>query len=344
MKLKYVFSGVLLIILSIFYFLWQRLQNRKDQLPPITELALPFGMNDMENDISINIDSDFKGIKRIVQFMNDTILNIIEYDKSGNEIFKYYKQEVGEFWNGRYITMIAGNIYRNGKVEKTYYFHSNIGFSLISHERNFLKESISVYEIKGKESLINTNPFLKIDTIQSLNKILNHEMVRSLNKIKRFNYIKTRKYSLFSGSIQDFYNSELSCLYKFDSKNRLIERSWEESPVKKYLLNKSGLLSKYFEIYVKKNQNVKTYDTVVETSYHYNNSHKVDTIEANGRTFIYKYNGQNYDEIEYNGGLFMGTTRRIFDGSGYPKKEIKLTKENKPMRIKNYTYKIERYN
>jgi hypothetical protein len=74
-------------------------------------------------------------IKTIRQYKGDLLLNVREYDTLKNMTFSHYKQYVHENWNGKYITMITGNLYNDSaKIEKSYHLHSNAGLSIWYYE------------------------------------------------------------------------------------------------------------------------------------------------------------------------------------------------------------------
>lgn len=158
----------------------------------------------------IEIQKDKKdlpeNIKRIIQYSGTSITNVREYDRSKNETFNYFIQYVGEFWNGKNLCMIQGNVYSpNQRLLKSYYLHSNTGFRIRFYEYDSIKKCNSVFLIEKKDSAniaTNSNPFIYISKIYSFNDLLNFRIIIELEKIGK----KTLLY-------QEFFN-EQNNMYK----------------------------------------------------------------------------------------------------------------------------------
>ena len=86
-------------------------------------------------------------IKTLQQYQDDVLLNVRTYDTLKNLVFSHYKQYVHDNWNGKYITMITGNIYDNyGKIIKSYSLHSNAGLSILYYEYDSLGNNTKLYK------------------------------------------------------------------------------------------------------------------------------------------------------------------------------------------------------
>ncbi len=118
----------------------------------------------MKINIRLNTDKLQKNIKRVIQLEGDQIMNIIEYDTLPNEIFNHHKQYVGEFWNGKYITMISARIFnKQGQVIKSYSGHSNAGLTILYYTHDSINNKItsyskSIYNLP-ESNLVNKNPY-----------------------------------------------------------------------------------------------------------------------------------------------------------------------------------------
>lgn len=125
MKLKptYLFVLALLILASCT-------KRKHVELPSMVENML----TSMDEDMQFNINPNKKdlplNIRKICQVLNRDTLNILEYDQNKNLLFKYYKQYEGENWNDKYIYMLEANVYKDGRLVKTYTLHSNAGYEL----------------------------------------------------------------------------------------------------------------------------------------------------------------------------------------------------------------------
>jgi hypothetical protein len=307
------------------------------QEPSITEGIIPFGKNDMENDISRTKAEIPKNIRKITQYSNDTILNVIEYDKNGNEVFKYYKQYVGELWNGKYITMISANLYEGDELKKTYYFHSNVGFSLITYKYGVFDREIGVKEITNNISPANSNPFRMIDTIRSFAEILKCKMTDSLNKLKTINYTVTRKYPFFQSKIEEQYNFKNRVYLYFGKNGQLIRQEWASGNVDCFYYNKNCLLTKYYQIGEKK-------DTQSVKRIHYNKDCKIDTMIVDGWKYVYEYNkDKKVVELEFNGEAYISKTITSYNSLGYPTAMVKVDSYDSLPKIRKFEYRYEYY-
>jgi hypothetical protein len=113
-------------------------------------------------------------------------LNIAEYDRQGRLIFHHYKQYVGDYWPGHYLTMITAHVYEGERLVRTYELHSNVGFTITDYKYGWLGWRVRAYirhdsyDLKQQE--INTNPYRYINQIQSLSQLLAHPQVQLLDR------------------------------------------------------------------------------------------------------------------------------------------------------------------
>lgn len=179
---------LLVFLIFIYYF------NIFGQVPPY-----PIEIQKDKKDLPENI-------KRIIQYSGTSITNVREYDRSKNETFNYFIQYVGEFWNGKNLCMIQGNVYSpNQRLLKSYYLHSNTGFSIRFYEYDSIKRINSVFLIEQIESTntpANKNQFIYISNIYSFNDLLKDKKIIELEKTGK----KTLLY-------QEFFN-DLNILSK----------------------------------------------------------------------------------------------------------------------------------
>ena len=141
----------------------------------------------LPNDISKTKKLLPNNIKTIRQYKGDLLLNVREYDTLKNLTFSYYKQYVRENWNGRYITMITGNLYNeSGILVKSFHLHSNAGLSIWYHEYDSLGNNIALSmrnnDYENKDSLINKNPYRYIAEITSINKLVSHPKIKEIER------------------------------------------------------------------------------------------------------------------------------------------------------------------
>lgn len=301
------------------------------QEPPITQSVSPFGMNDLENDISRDKKEIPKKLKKIIQFSADTILNVIEYDNDGNEVFKYYKQYVSEKWNGKYITMITGNIFDNGKIQKSYCFHSNTGYSSITYHYGLKKVEIEVKEDMGSDYPTAQNAFRDIETIYSLKSLLNHPIIDVLNDSDDVSYTITREYPVVGNKIEEYNNSKLTKTEQYDKNGRLVKQEYPSGNETLYYYNDFGLLSECYTIGTKM-------DTLKSEKRHYYIDLKLASSLVDDKLHTYTYNGNELTEITLNGTSFSDSKKTIFNALGYP---ITVIYQGKANRVVNYTYKME---
>ena len=324
------------LILSLFV----SCNKEKINLPPLLENILPSKSGMPFNLVSSENRFPYK-IKRFCQLQNTDTLNILEFDKNKNLIFKYYKQYVSKYWPDEFIYMIELNIYDNNKLVKTYYLHSNTEYELFTYHYNDENltemKSFQIGHIKSN----NDNPYYFIKKIKDYKACL-----KFVNKIendhkKRLTYTISRKFS--NNEVIESFNSEL-----------------EDGTYKHYILDDNKYLkrieyyakgikwdtnTKYFK-YDSSNNLKKTYslnknrDTLKSTEYKNKNSNKIVikkemNFEISRKEFLnntlVKYNYQGVDSSYY------GVENYLLDKFGIPVKIIKKTRE------RDTTYNLKNY-
>jgi hypothetical protein len=142
----------------------------------------------LPNDISKTKKLLPDNIRTIRQYKGDLLLNVREYDTLKNLTFSHYKQYVHENWNGKYLTMITGNLYNDlGILIKSYHLHSNAGLSIWYYEYDFLGNNTKLFmrdnDYEDHDSLINTNPYRYIEEITNINELNNHPKIKEIEKV-----------------------------------------------------------------------------------------------------------------------------------------------------------------
>lgn len=198
--------------------------------------------SDLSNDIHRPTDKIPKNLKRVIQYSDSLIFNVIEYDKSGNEILKYYRQYVGEFWNGKYITMITGNVFENNRIVKTYSLHSNAGFDIYSFEYDTILKQLKNFSFIKEKDLsddkINSNPYKDIDTITTFNKLLGVRPIQVIENKSRKKLTSIEKMDS-NGNLttKTFYKpngkkDKSSVIYEYDKMGQLISEIYQDPIMK----------------------------------------------------------------------------------------------------------------
>lgn len=154
-------------------------------------------------------------IQTIHQYVGDLLMNVKEFDLSKNMTFSHYKQYVSEKWNGKYLTMITGNVYNDsGRVEKSYHLHSNVGFSIWYYEYDSNGNNTRVYGKSNKgdkhDSLINQNPYRYIEEITGFNDLISHPEIMELEKKDEKYLLWDRTYDSAGNKLTELHLSEKS--------------------------------------------------------------------------------------------------------------------------------------
>ncbi len=189
MFLKYLFLFIAFLSLSTCSTLPNKVREKRKEDKTTCKYLKATDTLDIiisEENNPINLEPNKHPLHFLIEY-NDSndIVGIREYDSNSVEIFSYAKQYVRDNLPGKYITIISGKlINRDREIIKSYYFHSNIGFTFTSYKIDSISNSLKEYEIleEGPLTSVNKNPFQQIKEIHSLNDILNNEIVIKIEK------------------------------------------------------------------------------------------------------------------------------------------------------------------
>jgi len=261
-------------------------------------------------------------IKRITQNENDEIISIKEFDLDRNLIFHYHKQMVGDFWRGKYITMIEVYEYSNGRLLKAYHLHSNAGFTIWYYQYDSLGNNIKVFQQENdyddQDSLINKNQYEYISKILTLNDLINHPKIKELESKSNRYLLWERSYDTLGNLCQEITyssNGDTSLIerYNFDQNNNQVysnyqlsdEISWE------YFYEYEMEISINEDNEPLPKQPAKLIQSVRLDYNKLNQNKRVSEIQ------FYKYDEKNrlIEYLEFREGLFNGKTIFQYDGN-----------------------------
>ncbi|KFF05838.1 hypothetical protein [Flavobacterium reichenbachii] len=319
-----------IISLLVFSFLLSCTKEKID-LPPLLENVLP-SSSEMTFNLLLSENKFPDKIKKFYQVQNQDTVNILEFDKNKNLIFKYYKQYVSENWNGRFIYMIEANVYNDNKLIKTYYLHSNIEYELF--EYSYSGDNITELKstILGYLKDYNTNPHLFIKEIKNYKDCIDFvKKIESENK-KRPNYIIKREF--WNNEIKEYSNFNTT---KYDGSYKLyiLNKNNKIQKIEYYVKGKKwDSNAKYFE-YDSSNNLKKTYsidqkDTLRSTEYRYKNLSKIiirkeSNIEISRKEFLKNTLIKNtYQAVDSS---YYGTENFFLDKFGIPVKTTQKDQE-----------------
>lgn len=143
--------------------------------------------NSMNLPYNVNFTSSTypERLKRFEQKSDNEYLNILEYDKSGNLIFKYYRQYIDENWNGKYLTIIERNFYNEkNQLNKTIVLHSNTGASSNEYHYDFAGNLTAINKNAINAEGNNNNPWRYIENLITISGFDEDKNVISINKEK----------------------------------------------------------------------------------------------------------------------------------------------------------------
>jgi len=163
----------------------------------------------LPNDITLGQTQKLPNIKRIEQYEQNTLINVEEYDKNGNVVFDYYKQYVGDFWNGKYIVMIKAQLFNNeNKLVKSYNIHSNAYLSIRHYVYDNVGNNVEVWvqDINDDTSEVNNNPYRFIFNLKDYKAVTEHPIIKKVEA-------NSKKYLLWKNSFDA--NSNLTRQVEF---------------------------------------------------------------------------------------------------------------------------------
>lgn len=135
------------LFILFFFSLFAGQEKIKYNMPEYEDVMMTSNTYNLPFNVNFTSSTYPKNLKRLEQKSKGEYLNILEYDKNGNLIYKYYRQYVSENWSGKYLTIIERNIYNDkNQPVKTLILHSNTGANLNEYH----------YDTVGNMTLVNS--------------------------------------------------------------------------------------------------------------------------------------------------------------------------------------------
>jgi hypothetical protein len=289
-------------------------------------------------------------IKTIRQYKGDLLLNVREYDTLKNMTFSHYKQYVRENWNGKYITMITGNLYDDsGVLLKSYHLHSNAGLSIWYYEYDSLGNNIELLmrnnDYEHHDSLINTNPYHYIAEITNINELASHPKIKGVER-------KAQKYLHWKRTYDSIGNMLTELSFKENGDSSGYQRyEYDENNNNIYFYNEWSK-ENHWEYYYEYEKEYSFYEDDLETEPKPTNllqSVRVDFDWRENRKRIsditfYKYdkNDRLVEKSKYDKGEFQDKYMYEYNELGQViKRAAYVYKPNKIASIERYTYNKE---
>jgi len=186
-------------------------------------------------------------LQRVIQYDGNVPLRVSEYDPQGKLLFHHYKDEMGDYWPGKYLTMITAHVYQGEQLMRTSDLHSNVGLSIWDYEYSWLGRRVRVYlreDSYDPEREVNTNPYRYITQIQSFSQLRAHPQVQLLERkgVKRL--IKEYIYGPDQLIHQVTYWDEQGIPYP----GALRTYNAQQQPVREVYLEQNGKISQTLEL------------------------------------------------------------------------------------------------
>ncbi|HCM35373.1 hypothetical protein [Chryseobacterium sp.] len=218
-------------LFTIFFFsLFAGQEKIKFNMPDYEDVIMTSNTYNLPFNVNFTSSTYPKNLKRLEQKSNGEYLNILEYDKNGNLIYKYYRQYVSENWSGKYLTIIERNLYNDkNQPVKTLMLHSNTGASSNEYHYDAVGNIILVNStgipITGDtenawryiENLLKAEDFDKDKNILKLN---NKKNKSSYVFEYDFNKKLVKAFSKEQPSNHDFH-----VVYQFNDSNQLMSKT-----------------------------------------------------------------------------------------------------------------------
>ena len=218
----------------------------KFDIPEYENILSTSNTTNLPNNINFTDTTFPKDLKKVIQKKDEEIINILEYDIKGHLIFKYYRQYVGENWNGKYLTIIESNKYdKSNKLIEQIILHSNLGITRDVYKynkyENLVQIKSAIIEAKGT----NSNPWKYIQNIHSNDSLFKDKNVIMIKHMPLYESL-FRKYDYKNKTVtqssKENWENQSYVLYKFNAQNNLIS---EEN----FYNNELNLMnSKYFKM------------------------------------------------------------------------------------------------
>lgn len=287
---------------------------------------LPF----LASNISKSKENLPDSIKTITQYEGDILLNIREFDTSKNLIFSHYKQYVRNNWNGKYLTMITGNIYNtSGKLVKSYRLHSNTGLSIWYYEYDKSGNSAELYkkdnDYEDHDSLINKNPYHYISEITTINELINHPKIKEIES-KSVKYLLLEKTYDSAGNLTtettyDRKGKKSTCQrYEYDKENNNIYyyNEWADQTYWEYFFE----YEKHFSLYTNESKKEHKKSNLLQgVRVYYDSSEKRKRISD---ITFYKYDDKDRlsERTEYQKGIFQSKSVHEYNAHNQVTKKL----------------------
>jgi len=274
-------TAIFCFIISIFFV---SCNEKHTDLPPFSILisTLPSQNEDMLFNINIPKNNVPNNLEIIYQTLKSDTVNILQYDKNKNLIFKYYRNYSGEIKKSNSLIMSEGNVYSGNKLVRTFYFHSNVGFQEIEYNYN----GSNIIDVKSYYKGCNLKQCLKNQKIKSYQEMFQVFEKLNLKQNGICNFSIKRDFNgdeikVFFESIETTKISDSTyLLYKVDDNRKLLRT---EKVVNGKTSDKD---TKYF-LYDKADNLKKTYclnsksDTIKSTEYTYDGRRKIRIRKEN---------------------------------------------------------------
>jgi hypothetical protein len=303
-------AAIFCFVISLFFV---SCNEKHTDLPPFSILSqtLPSQNDGLLFNLIIPKKNVPHNLEIIYQTLKSDTVNILQYDKNKNLIFKYYRNYFGEIKKSNSLIMSEGNVYSGNKLVRTFYFHSNIGFQEIEYKY----DGSNITDVKSYYKGCNLKQCAKNQKIKSY-----QEMMQVVERIdlKHNGVCNFSIKRVFNGDeIKEFFESietkkvsdSTYILYKVNDNRKLLRTEWiangkkSDKDTKYFLYGKDGKLKKKFSLNSKS-------DTTKSTEYIYKNQRKIrirkeNYFEINRNEYyknqlikeIYNYRDEKYPYI-----------------------------------------------
>lgn len=217
-------------LFTIFFFsLFTGQEKTRYNMPDYEDVMMTSTTYNLPFNVNFTSSTYPKNLKRLEQRSNGEYLNILEYDKNGNLIYKYYRQYVSENWNGKYLTIIERNIYNDkNQPVKTLILHSNTGASLNEYHYDSAGNIILVNSTGIAITGNNENHWKYIEDLRRTEDFDKDKNILKLNNKKNkssyvFEYDFNKK--LVKALSKDQPSDYNYIIYQFNTSNQLISKT-----------------------------------------------------------------------------------------------------------------------
>lgn len=235
-----------LIFLTFVFATLTGCNGYKFDIPEYENILSTASAYNLRDNINFTKSTFPKNLRKVTQKKDGEIINILEYDREGHLIFKYYRQYVGENWNGKYLTIIESSKYdENNKLIEQVILHSNLGatrdFFKYNKFENLIQIESAIKEANGKSS----NPWKYIENIHSNESFFKDKNVIMIQQLPLYEYLFWKydyKNKTVTQSSKENWKNQTYILYRFNAQNNLLsEENYDNGELN--LMN-----SKYFKV------------------------------------------------------------------------------------------------